>query len=334
MSKGIATLFGGSGFIGQYATRALVQEGFRVRVAVRRPQLAGEIRMAGRPGWVDIIQANVMNEESVQNAVDGSDVCVNLVGILLEQRKQRFESVHVEGNRNIAQACLNQKVNRLVYVSAIGADINATSQYSRTKGRAESIIQEIFPRPVILRPSVVFGPQDDFFNRFAGLASSPIADVFPFLPAIGGGHTKIQPIYVRDLAKAIALASIKDEAIGNTYELGGPNTYSFLEIYNFLSETISRKRHGLPLPFFAATILGHFFDTAFKVLQALSLDFLFKPPLTADQVAQLKSDNIVSDNTLTASDLGISSLESIESIVPEYLKRYRPYGSFFHKSAA
>ena len=334
MAKGTVTLFGGSGFIGQYAARSLVQAGYRVKIAVRRPQLAGHIRMAGSPGWIDIVQTNVMNKASVQRAVEGSDVCVNLVGILFEHRKQKFESIHVTGIRHIAEACREQNVNRLVHLSAIGADINGRSQYSRTKGQAELSILEIFPRSVILRPSVVFGPQDDFFNRFAALASSPIAEVLPFLPAIGGGHTLLQPVYVLDLAKAIALAVEKDDAIGKTYELGGPNTYSFQELYGFLSETIQRKRFPLPIPFFVATILGHFFDTGFKVLQALSLDFLFKPPLTADQVEQLKSDNVVADGALTASDLGLTTLESIEAIVPQYLKRYRPYGSFFQKSTA
>ncbi len=334
MAKGIATIFGGSGFVGQYATRSLVQAGYRVRVAVRRPQLAGDIRMAGGPGWVDLVQANVLNKESVQRAVEESDVCINLVGILFEHRKQKFESIHIEGVRNIAEACLEQSVDRLVHVSAIGADINGASQYSRTKGMAETTVQDVFPRSVILRPSVVFGPQDDFFNRFAAMASSPITDLLPILPAIGGGHTRLQPIYVQDLAKAISIASNHFNAVGKTYELGGPNTYSFRQIYDFLNETIQRKRFSLPLPFFVATILGHFFDTGFSVLQALNLDFLFKPPLTADQVEQLKTDNVVADDALTARDLGITTLNSVEAIVPQYLKRYRPHGSFSQKSTA
>lgn len=332
MNNGIATVFGGSGFVGQYATRALVRAGYRVRVAVRRPQLAGEIRMAGRPGWIDIVQANILNKDSVQRVVNGSEVCVNLVGILLEQQKQKFDRVHVTGAQHIGEACLEQNVGRLVHVSSIGADVNASSRYAQTKAIAESVLRDVFPKTVILRPSVIFGPQDDFFNRFAAIACSPISDVLPFLPAVGGGHTRLQPIYVRDVAKAIAIAARKNDVVGRIYELGGPNTYSFKELYDFLSEAIERKRHGLPLPFFAATILGHFFDTGFNILQALSLSFLFKPPLTADQVEQLKTDNIVGESALTAKDLGITSLESIEAIVPQYLKRYRPYGNFFQKS--
>ena len=241
MSKGLVTLFGGSGFIGRYAARKLVEAGYRVRVAVRRPHLAGDVRLAGTPGWVDIVQANVRYPDSVAAAIEGADAVINLVGILFERGRQNFPDSQREGAVNIAQACAAAGIQRFVHISAIGADADAASEYARTKGEAETKIREILPEAVILRPSIVFGPEDAFFNRFAALASHPISNIAPFLPAIGGGHTHVQPVYAGDVAAALAAAVTLPEAAGKTYELGGPRTYAMTDLYRFICETIDRK---------------------------------------------------------------------------------------------
>lgn len=332
MAKGLVTLFGGSGFIGRYAARTLVKAGYRVRVAVRRPHLAGDVRLAGAPGWVDIVQANIRNKPSVAAAIDGADAVVNLVGILYEKGAQSFEAAQREGATNVAEACAAAGINRLVHISAIGADPEAKADYAKTKGEAERAVREALPSAVILRPSIVFGPEDDFFNRFAALSSHPISTVAPFLPAIGGGGTKLQPVYAGDVADAITRAVTDAGAEGNTYELGGPRTYSFNEIYDFIGETIDRKRYALPLPFFVAKPMGLTFGTLFRYVWPLSSGILGAPPITGDQVEMLKTDNVVADDALTLEDLGVTELESVEAIVPSYLYRFRPYGQYHQKS--
>lgn len=334
MTDRLVTLFGGSGFIGRYAARALVEAGYRVRVAVRRPHLAGDVRLAGAPGWVDIVQANVRNPQSVAAAVDGADAVVNLVGILYEKGRQSFEGAQRDGAKNVAKACKAAGIDRLVHVSAIGADTNSSADYGKTKGEAELAIREIVPTATILRPSIVFGPEDDFFNRFAAMSSHPISTVAPFLPAIGGGETKVQPVYAGDVADAIAAAVSKSDAAGNTYELGGPNVYTFKELYAFIGETIDRKRFALPLPFFVAKPLGLTFGALFRHVPPLSSGIFGPPPITGDQVEMLKSDNVVSDDALTLNDLGVSQIETVEAIVPSYLYRFRPYGQYHQKSEA
>jgi NADH dehydrogenase len=332
MAKGLVTVFGGSGFIGRYATRTLVKAGYRVRVAVRRPHLAGEVRLAGAPGWVDIVQANIRNKASVERAVEGADAVVNLVGILFEKGRQSFEAAQRDGAINIAEACAAEGIKRLVHVSAIGADPNAEADYAETKGEAEEGIRELVPEAVILRPSIVFGPEDEFFNRFAAMASHPISTVAPFLPAIGGGETKVQPVYAGDVAEAIANAVSREDAAGKTFELGGPRSYSFKEIYKFIGETIDRKRYALPLPFFIAKPIGLTFGALFRYVWPLSSGILGGPPITGNQVELLKTDNVVSDGALTLADLGVTELESIEAIVPSYLYRFRPYGQYHQKN--
>lgn len=332
MAKGLVTLFGGSGFIGRYAARTLVKAGYRVRVAVRRPHLAGDVRLAGAPGWVDIVQANVRDKPSVAQAIDGADAVVNLVGILYEKGRQSFEAAQRDGAINVAEACRDAGIDRLVHMSAIGADAGASADYAETKGEAETAIREILPSAIILRPSIVFGPEDDFFNRFAAMASHPISTVAPFLPAIGGGSTKVQPVYAGDVADAIANAVAHEEASGKTFELGGPSTYTFKELYGFIGETIARKRYALPLPFFVAKPLGLTFGTLFRYVWPLSSGILGAPPITGDQVEMLKSDNVVSDGALTLADLGVTELETVEAIVPSYLYRFRPYGQYHQKS--
>ena len=328
MAKGLVTVFGGSGFIGRYAARTLVKAGYRVRVAVRRPHLAGDVRLAGAPGWVDIVQANVRDMSSVKRAVDGADAVVNLVGILYEKGPQSFEAAQREGATNVAEACAAAGIERLVHVSAIGADADSKADYASTKGEAEQSVRSHMPTATILRPSIVFGPEDEFFNRFAAMSAHPVSSLLPILPAIGGGQTKVQPVYAGDVAEAIANAIVLETAQGQTFELGGPSVYSFNEIYDFIGETIDRKRFALPLPFFVAKPMGLTFGTLFRYVWPLSSGILGAPPITGDQVEMLKTDNVVSDDALTLADLGVTERESIEAIVPSYLYSFRPYGQY------
>lgn len=332
MAKGLVTLFGGSGFIGRYAARALVEAGYRVRVAVRRPHLAGDVRLAGPPGWVDIVQANVRHPGSIAAALDGADAAVNLVGILYEKGRQNFESAQRDGAITIAQACADKGINRLVHISAIGADPDAKSDYAKTKGEAESAIREILPEAVILRPSIVFGPEDEFFNRFGAMAAHPVSSFLPMLPAIGGGKTRLQPVYAGDVATAIATAVERDSAAGQTYELGGPSVYDMNELYSFICDTTDRKRFSVPVPFIVAKPIGLTIGTLFRYVWPLSSGILGAPPLTGDQVELLKSDNVVSEDALTLADLGIETPETIEAIVPSYLYRFRLYGQYHQKT--
>jgi len=332
MPKGLVTVFGGSGFIGRYAARSLVKAGYRVRVAVRRPHLAGDVRLAGAPGWVDIVQANVRHRQSVDAALEGADAVVNLVGILYEKGRQSFEGAQRDGAIKVAEACAAAGIAKLVHISAIGADSEATADYAETKGEAETAVREIVPGATILRPSIVFGPEDDFFNRFAAMSAHPACSVLPVLPAIGGGHTKLQPVYAGDVADAIAAAIDREDAMGNTYELGGPSVYTMKELYAFIGETIDRQRFALPLPFFVAKPLGLAFGTAYRFIWPLSSGILGAPPITGDQVEMLKSDNVVAEAALTLTDLGVTTLESIEAVVPNYLYRFRPYGQYHQKS--
>ena len=332
MSEKLVTLFGGSGFIGRYAARTLVQAGYRVRVAVRRPHLAGDVRLAGAPGWVDIVQANVRHKASVERAIEGADAGVNLVGILYEKGRQSFEGAQRDGAVNIAEACASAGIEKLVHVSAIGANSDARADYAKTKGEAELAVREALPSAVILRPSIVFGPEDQFFNRFAAMSAHPISTVAPFLPAIGGGKTRLQPVYAGDVADAIAQAVSRDDVAGQTYELGGPSVYTFNELYDYIGETIDRKRYALPLPFFVAKPLGLTFGALFRHLPPLSSGIFGAPPITGDQVEMLKTDNVVADGALTLADLGVAHLESVEAIVPSYLYRFRPYGQYHQKS--
>ena len=332
MAKGLVTLFGGGGFIGRYAARTLVNAGYRVRVAVRRPHLAGDVRLAGAPGWVDIVQANVRNRPSVDAAIEGADAVVNLVGILYEKGRQSFEAAQRDGAVNVAEACKAAGIDRLVQISAIGADPDSTADYAETKGEAEKAVREILPSAVILRPSIVFGPEDEFFNRFAAMSAHPISTVAPFLPAIGGGNTLLQPVYAGNVAEAIAQAISRSDAAGNTYELGGPQTYTMKALYDFIGETIDRKRFALPVPFFVAKPMGLTFGALFRYVWPLSSGILGAPPITGDQVELLKSDNVVSEDALTLQDLGVTEIESIEAIVPSYLYRFRPYGQYHQKN--
>ncbi len=322
MAQGLVTVFGGSGFVGRYVVRALCRAGWRVRVAVRRPHLAGDVRLSGDVGQVQIVQANIRNRDSVMRALDGADAAVNLVGILFELGRQTFEKTQREGAANVAASVAERGIEAFVQMSAIGADAGSTADYAQTKGEAEALVREAVPGTVILRPSIVFGPEDEFFNRFAKMAR-----LSPFLPAVGGGKTLFQPVYVGDVANAVVAALTLKTARGKTFELGGPNTFTFRELLQFTLKTIDRKRFLANLPFFVAGPMGTIFGGLWRI-PPLSSGIVGGPPLTGDQVTMLRTDNVVSEGAPGFAELGISQLETVESIVPTYLYRYRPYGQF------
>jgi NADH dehydrogenase len=309
----LVTVYGGSGFLGRHVVRALAKRHYRIRVAVRRPELAGHLQPLGRVGQINVVQANLRNATSVEAAARDAHVLINLVGILYESGRQRFDAVHAFGAEQVALAAKTHGAG-LVHVSAIGADENSRARYARTKAQAENLVLAAQPSATIMRPSIMFGPEDDFFNRFAALAR-----MAPALPLIGGGATRFQPVFVGDVATAIADAVDGKTRAGTTYELGGPEVRTFKELMQFVLATIERKRLLVPLPFFAAK------------LQASILQFAPTPPLTPDQVEMLRTDNVVSDEAKaqgrTLQGLGIEP-DSIEAIVPSYLWRFRKTGQF------
>ncbi len=320
MNKGLVTVFGGSGFIGKYVVRALVQDGWRVRVAMRRPHTGLDLKVIGNVGQVQLVQANLRFADSVARAVNGADAVVNLAALLFETGQQSFEAIHVQGSDILGKACEDAGIKNCVHISALGADINADSDYARTKAKGEELLRAYIPSANILRPSIVFGPEDNFFNQFAAMSQ-----LSPALPLIGGGQTKFQPIYAGDVAEAVAqclrTSSEGKSFGGDTYALGGPEIYSFKELMEFILKHIDRRRLLLPLPWFAADMIGLFGEVSGK------LPFV-TPILTRDQVALLKRDNIVPESGVkTAQDLGLQ-LETIASIVPKYLVRYRHHGQF------
>ncbi|MEL7232685.1 MAG: complex I NDUFA9 subunit family protein [Pseudomonadota bacterium] len=321
---GLVTIFGGSGFIGRYATAALLKAGFSVRVAVRTPENAQDMVRSGEGGTVEVVAADIRDVASVEGAIEGADAVVNLVGILYEQGGQSFAAAQRDGAVNVAKAAAAAGISRFVQMSAIGAQEGANAAYADTKGEAERLVQEAVPHAVILRPSIVFGPEDDFFNRFAELASGPVSRIAPFLPAIGGGTTLLQPVYVGDVASAIVASLTRDDVAGKTFELGGPQSYSFKELYRFISETIERKRYPLTLPLFVAKPMGMVMSGVWNAPFLPMWKVFGPPPITGDQVEMLKTDNVVSEGALTLADLGLAEPASIEEVVPDYLARFRP----------
>jgi len=317
----LITVFGGSGFLGRHVVRALAKRQYRIRVAVRRPELAGYLQPLGRVGQIHAVQANVRNRPSVAAAVRGSDVVINLVGILFESGRQRFDAVQSFGAEGVALAAAAHNA-RMVHVSAIGADEDSSAAYARAKRRGEELVLAATPEATIFRPSILFGPNDDFFNRFAG-----IARLSPFLPLVGGGHTRFQPVFAGDVAQAIAKAVDGATRPGAIYELGGPDVYTFRELMEFTLATIERRRLLLPLPFGVAKLQA----AVFELVSRLPLRILSKPLLTRDQVELLRYDNVVSEiarrDGLTLEGLGITP-QSIAAIVPTYLWRFRKAGQF------
>jgi NADH dehydrogenase len=315
----LVTVYGGSGFIGRSVVRALCKREYRVRVAVRRPELAGHLQPLGRVGQIHAVQANLRYPASVAAAMRDSHAAINLVGILTEGGAQSFDAVQALGAGTVAKAAAAAGA-RMVHVSAIGADENSASRYARSKAAGEKAVLAAVASATILRPSVVFGPEDQFTNRFAALAR-----ISPMLPLIGGGLTKLQPVYVGDVATAVADAVDGKTKQGATYELGGPEVLTMREIMEIILATIERQRMLISLPFGLAKF------------QALFLQFAPGPlKLTPDQVELLRSDNIVSSaaktDGLTLKGMGISA-DSLEAIAPQYLWRFRKTGQFSHNGA-
>lgn len=323
MSK-LVTIFGGSGFVGRYIARHLAQEGWRVRVAVRRPNEAIFVRPYGVVGQVEPILCNIRNDGSVAAAMQGADAVVNCVGILNESGKNSFEAIQTEGAERVARIAAGQGIARMVQLSAIGADAESDSDYSRSKGLGEAAVIKFMPDAVILRPSVIFGAEDQFFNRFAGMAR-----MGPILP-IAAGDTRFQPVYVDDVAKA-AVKAVTGDAAPGVYELGGPEIKTMRALIAQMLDVISRRRVVVNMPFWMAGIMAFSFD----MLQAASFGLISNGVLTRDQLRNLRRDNVVADDAKGFADLEIAPV-AMESVLPEYLWRFRPSGQYdaLQKSAS
>jgi uncharacterized protein YbjT (DUF2867 family) len=303
----VATVFGGSGFIGRYVVRRLARAGKTIRVAVRNTEQALFLKTAGRIGQIVPLHAPVTDDAAVKRAVEGADWVVNLVGVLTESRAASFQAIHVDAAARVARAAAAAGVKRFVHLSAIGADPAGDSRYAASKGDGEAAVRAAFPGATILRPSIVFGPEDNFFNRFAGMSR-----MLPFMPVIEGA-TRMQPVYVGDVADAVLAALQSDDAIGNTYQLGGPKVWLFVDLLAYILKVTGRDLSlvNMPVPLIR--------------LQACLLELLPGKLLTRDQLKMLARDNVVASNAPGLSDLGISPT-AVEQIVPDYLRRYRAGG--------
>jgi len=310
----LITLYGGSGFLGRHIVRALARTGARMRVAVRRPELAGHLQPLGDVGQINAVQANVRFPDSLRAAADGADAVINLVGILVPRGRQTFGAINDEGAAHVAEAARASGAKVFIHVSAIGADLNSPSAYGRTKAEGEKAVLEVYPNAIILRPSIMFGPEDDFFNRFAALAR-----ISPALPLIGGGKTKLQPVFAGDVAKAIVAALTGAVKHGAPYELGGPEVLTLKQVMSRVLAYTMRKRLLVSEPFWLAKAQG-------AILQLLP-----NPKLTLDQVRMLQVDNVLSEaatsDQRTLQGLGIEPV-GVEAVVPDYLMQYRPRGQF------
>ena len=313
--RGLVTVFGGTGFVGRQVVRSLAKQGWRIRVAARNVGRGYRLRMLGDVGQIEVVQANIRDAASVGRALDGAEACVNLVGVLYESGRQGFATLHAEAAGAIAQAAAARGITRFVQMSAIGADAASPAKYARTKAAGEVAVRAVLPSAVILRPSIVFGAEDAFFNRFAGLTTFS-----PALPLIGGGHTRFQPVFVGDVAAAVAKVLGDPAAAGRTYELGGPTVYSFRDLLAFILRETGRMRLLVPVPWFAAKMLGAVGDVQAAVP-------IIPPQLTSDQVESLRIDNVVADGAAGLADLGIEP-RAVEAIVPSYLYRYRKGGQY------
>jgi uncharacterized protein YbjT (DUF2867 family) len=316
MDSKLVTVIGGSGFIGRYVVQKLADAGHRVRVAVRNPNLALFLKPLGRVGQVQLMQANLRNQASIAAAVADADAVINLVGLLFESGHQSFDEVQRDGAILAATLATKAGVKSFVQLSAIGADANSESDYARSKAEAENGVRAAFPAATILRPSIVFGPEDGFFNRFAAMAKWPM----PVMPVVAG-ETKFQPVFVQDVAEAVLRAVDDPRHAGQTYELGGPRAYSFRQLTQYILDEVMVKKPLVDVPMPIAKV------------QAMVLGLAPKPLITTDQLKLLQKDNIVSLGAKTLSDFGITPTP-VEAIVPSYLARYRPKGQFSRKDAA
>ncbi len=318
----LVTVFGGSGFVGRHVVQALARDGWRVRVACRRPDLAFFLQPLGGPGQVMPVQANLRGPELVALALRGADAAVNLVGILAEGGKQKFDAIQAEGARVVAQAVKAAGITDFVHISAIGADAGSASAYARSKAKGEAAVLEAVPTAVILRPSVIFGPEDDFFNRFGTMAR-----FFPVIPIVGA-KTKFQPVWVGDVARAVALALAGEATKGATYELGGPEVRTFEQLVDYVLAVAERARHVSKLSFGTGKLVAAITQLCSKLTLGLFPRLL---TMTGDQVELLKHDNVVSPEAEAAGrtlrGLGVAP-NSIEAIAPSYLYRYRKTGQY------
>lgn len=315
MSK-LVTIFGGSGFVGRYIARRMAKEGWRVRVACRRPNEALFVKPYGVPGQVEPLACNIRDDASVRAMLRGADAVVNCVGVLNSLGANTFDAVQAEGAGRIARLAAAEGVGRLVHISAIGADAASDSDYARTKGDGEAAVLAAFPTAMILRPSVIFGTEDHFFNRFAGMTR-----MGPLLPIVGAG-TKFQPVHVDDVARA-AVKGVTGEAAPGVYELGGPEADSLRGLMGRMLHVVQRRRAVINMPFFLARIMGFGFD----MVQAVTLGLIENKILTRDQVKNLRHDNVVTPGARGFAELGITPT-AMEAVLPEYLWRYRPSGQY------
>ena len=307
MSGSIVTVVGGSGFIGRYVVKELAQAGYTVRVLCRHPESGKIVKPAGSVGQIVVEYANITKPETLEGKLNNSFAVVNLVGVLYEKGRQNFSQIHAQGAERLAKLAKQAGAKRFVQISALGIDKPSNSKYAHTKDTGEKAVRAAFPDATILRPSVVFGPEDNFFNQFAAMAC-----ISPVLPLIGGGKTKFQPVYVADVARAVAKAVRAEGCKGKTYELGGPEEMNFRQILEYIMRQINRPRMLANIPFPLASMKGFFFEL---------IPFI-RPPLTRDQVRSLKQNNVLSGEMPGFAELGIKP-KSIEAVVPTYLKRYK-----------
>jgi len=313
--QGLVTVFGGSGFVGAQVVRALARKGLRVRVAVRNTGRGYKLRMLGDVGQIEVVQANVRNRESVARALDGATGVVNAVGATWQAGRQTFEAVHVDGARLIAEVAASRGITTLVQLSGLGVDEGSASKYSAARARGEAAVRAVLPGAVIIRPSVIFGPDDVFFNRLAQMVSFT-----PVMPLIGGGASKLQPVYVADVAAAVAAAVADPARAGMTFEVGGPAVYTFRELVELVMKETGKHRPLLPMPNAIGMVLGRLGEIQGAILPVT-------PIVTRDQVLLLGEDNVVTPGAPGLAELGVTPT-ALEPILPTYLYRYRKGGQF------
>ena len=309
MEQRVITIIGGTGFVGRYVVKLLASAGYTLRVISRHPDAALALKTSGYVGQIVLTKGNIADPQTLAGQLKGSYAVINLTGILYESGKQTFAHIHAQGSEKLAQLAKSAGVKRFIQMSALGVDNAPTSHYARTKLLGEKAVFSAFPEATILRPSVIFGPEDNFFNQFATMAC-----LAPALPLIGGGQTRFQPVYVGDVARAIEACLTRADCRGETYELGGPLTYSFKDILEYICKMVHSSRPLVNIPLGIASIMG------------TACQYLPKPPITRDQVELLKYDNVVQHGAKTLANLGINA-SAVELIVPEYLSR-------FHRKAA